>query len=319
MPQKISQEQVTLSHGTVQSLRQLLNTHKTTAFGKTIDRGRAIKSYLFPKHGFDNVFTETKNTLRKDIFPRFGQSLEFKTLVEIKRRMFTTESSIKTFLHSPSVQETSGATLYAHSTMWTTIAPELDVLSEDLVLANACRACFSTGDGIASSGLKLLNSNIISVHTLTSDRQFYRIFEDYLTQRYCSEQLRCYRCILIYVLKYQANEPATFERCMFIYMNFIMKNSRYQLCVSKNVRDEIEYKLAQAPIGIFDKLFIRCFKELQNSLQGVNRDAKAGIDLQFIHAIQENVKSRISPRSSSEDHQKQRKIHKAQRARCVIS
>ena len=177
---------------------------------------------------------------------------------------------------------------------------------------------FQSGNGNATIGPKLLNSNIISVHTLTSDAQFYKIFEDYLTRRYCSEQLKCYRCILIYVLKYQSNEPTTFERCMFIYMNFISKKGRYQLCVSKNVRDEIEYKLAQTPIGIFDKLFIRCFKELQNSLQGVNSDAKAGIDLQFIQAIQENVKSRISPRSS-EDFQKQSIMQKAQRARCVIS
>ena len=175
--------------------------------------------------------------------------------------MFTTESKINTFLHSPSLHEASDATLYPHSIMWTAIGPALDVLSEDLVLANACRACFSIGNGNATIGPKLLNSNIISVHTLTSDAQFYKIFEDYLTRRYCSEHLKCYRCILIYVLKYQSNEPTTFERCMFIYMNFIMKNSRYQLCVSKNVRDEIEYMTGQAsePLSTFLQMMMHCY------------------------------------------------------------
>ena len=309
MPQKISQEQVTLSHGTVQSLRQLLNTHKTTAFGKTIDRGRAIKSYLFPKHGFDNVFTETKNTLRKDIFLVLA-IMEFKTLVEIKG-MFTTESSIKTFLHSPSFRKRQ-VLLSMRTRQYGQQLPPL-MFYQKTCVGQCLRLAFQWR--WHRHRTETSEQQYYFCPTLTSDGNFTE-YSKITCPTLLRQTLRCYRWYSI-CLKYQANEPATFERCMFIYMNFIMKNSRYQLCVSKNVRVEIEYKLAQAPIGIFDKLFIRCFKELQNSLQGVNRDAKAGIDLQFIHAIQENVKSRISPRSS-EDHQKQRKRQK-QRARCVIN
>lgn len=256
--------------------------------------------------------------MSKDIFPRFGQSIEFKTLLEIKRRIFTRQSSIKTFLHSPSLHETAWGTLGANSTIWATICPRLDVLSEDVELVNACKACFSVDGENAKIGLQLLDNNIISAHTLTSDAQLYKVFEDYLNRMYCCEHLRCYRCILIYIFKYQANEPATFDRCMFIYMNFVSRKGPYQLCVSKYVRDEIEYKLAQTPIGIFDKLFIRCFKELENSLRAVNNDAKVGTDFKFIQAIQQNVKSRIS-RRSSEEGQQQNARHRAQRARCVVS
>ena len=41
----------------------------------------------FPKDGFNDAFNETRKTLIKDIFPRFGNSTEFKMLYELKKQL----------------------------------------------------------------------------------------------------------------------------------------------------------------------------------------------------------------------------------------
>ena len=46
----------------------------------------------FPKDGFNDAFNETRKTLIKDIFPRFGNSNEFKMLYELKKTIITSDT-----------------------------------------------------------------------------------------------------------------------------------------------------------------------------------------------------------------------------------
>ena len=311
----------------------------------------------FPKDGFNDAFNETRKTLIKDIFPRFGNSNEFKMLYELKKTIITSDTNNlgnKNNFTSPfgndgiiNTNEQTLTSYYASSSfmnntnIWIDILPKLDVLKHDETLCNICHQYNSTtGCTIASSspssslspplgsiGISktkivpqtmhyyLFKHHIITLNILLSDESFYKIFEKYLTKRYCCEHLKCYRCILIYILNYKKGTKETFQRCMYIYINFISGKGIYEVCVPPNIKTSIEYKLAHPNMSIFNKLMDICFIEMENCLSAIdyNLDSNAtcsssninnelqprNIEIEFANMIWKNIQQRLLMSGSS--------------------
>ena len=139
---------------------------------------------------------------------------------------------------------------------------------------------------------------MISLIVLLSDAEFYAIFQSYLTGRYCCEHLKCYRCILIYILNYKKETKETFERSMYIYINFVSGKGMYEVCVPPSVKESIEYKLAHPGRNIFHKLMDICFIEMENCLLAIgstvmSTDDTSHADVIFINNLWNNIHTRV--------------------------
>ena len=183
--------------------------------------------------------------------------MEFKTLGN-KRRMFTTESSIKYF-YIPRHFRKRQVLLYAHSTMWWFV-PRL-IFYQKTWCWPMLAGLRTTGDENASSGLKL-------------EQKYY--FCAYLDE--WPAILQNFRRLL------DPTAVAGDVTGAFWYMSWSIKQMNRQTLndavhlhefylkhAISSVYQKTEMKLSTngpGTIGIFDKLFIRCFKELQNSLRG---------------------------------------------------
>jgi hypothetical protein len=291
------QEQATLSHETLQSLKELLLLHKVNE--------------RFPKDGFNNAMHETRKTLIKDIFPRFGVSNEYKVLYRLKQKIDNKNSSYLTPCSDINVRGTS--TLTSHYTsssitnnqnIWCDILPTLNVLLVDDSLCNTCNE-FVVKCNKSSTQLTpkykydhLFQNQMISLVILLSDAEFYALFQSYLTVRYCCEHLKCYRCILIYILNYKKETKETFERSMYIYINFISGKGMYEVCVPPGVKESIEYKLAHPGRNLFQNLMNICFIEMENCLHAIgstviSNDDNSHADVIFINKLWNNIHTRV--------------------------
>ena len=144
----------------------------------------------FPKDGFNDAFNETRKTLIKDIFPRFGNSTEFKMLYELKKTIITSDTNNlgnKNNFTSPfgndgiiNTNEQTLTSFYASSSfmnntnIWIDILPKLDVLKHDETLCNICHQYNSTtGCTIASSSPPLRSIGISNTKIVPQTMHYY--------------------------------------------------------------------------------------------------------------------------------------------------